>query len=178
MSLPPDNLLELLPYELTRRKIELMTYNDARKLTQRAFIKPPDFKSFQAKVYDVGTLPEDSELGPQNVIVSEVVEWEVEFRCFVREGDVIDVSAYARYGKLNVLNDTAWNATAEETTAAIKLAREVLNQTKLPPAALDVGLISGRGWAVVEANAAWASGLYGCDPRKILPVIQSTCQKL
>lgn len=46
----------------------------------------------------------------------------------------------------------------------------------LPPAvALDVGLIRDRGWAVVEANAAWGSGIYGCDPREVLKVVGRAC---
>ncbi|MBA3868348.1 MAG: ATP-grasp domain-containing protein, partial [Anaerolineae bacterium] len=46
----------------------------------------------------------------------------------------------------------------------------------LPPAfVLDVGLINGRGWAVVEANPAWASGIYGCTPVDILPVLKRAC---
>lgn len=29
--------------------------------------------------------------------------------------------------------------------------------------AIDVGVIYGREWAVVEQNAAWGAGLYGSD---------------
>jgi hypothetical protein len=35
---------------------------------------------------------------------------------------------------------------------------------------VDVGLTAG-GWAVVEANAAWASGGYACDPDAVLDVV-------
>jgi len=43
---------------------------------------------------------------------------------------------------------------------------------RLPAAVVvDVGHIAGRGWAVVEANAAWGSGIYGCDAVRILPVL-------
>ena len=46
----------------------------------------------------------------------------------------------------------------------------------LPPAvALDVGVIPGRGWAVVEPNAAWGSGIYGCDPAQVLRVVRRAC---
>ena len=37
---------------------------------------------------------------------------------------------------------------------------------------MDVGVIRGRGWAVVELNAAWGSGIYGCDPTEVLKVLQ------
>ena len=39
-------------------------------------------------------------------------------------------------------------------------------------AVLDVGVIAGRGWAVVEQNSAWGSGLYGCDPAEVLTVLR------
>jgi len=45
-----------------------------------------------------------------------------------------------------------------------------------PPAGvLDVGEIEGGGWAVVEANPAWASGLYDCKPARILHVLRRAC---
>ncbi|MFD4523875.1 ATP-grasp domain-containing protein [Streptomyces sp. NPDC058470] len=44
-----------------------------------------------------------------------------------------------------------------------------------PPSAIvvDVGLLSGEAgrWAVVEANAAWASGHDACDPDGTLDVV-------
>ena len=45
----------------------------------------------------------------------------------------------------------------------------MIEQVPLPSAvALDVGTIVGRGWAVVEANPCWGSGVYGCDPAGVL----------
>ncbi|MET8356751.1 ATP-grasp domain-containing protein [Micromonospora sp. NPDC005171] len=35
---------------------------------------------------------------------------------------------------------------------------------------VDVGLVDGS-WAVIEANAAWASGAYVADPDLVLDVI-------
>jgi hypothetical protein len=47
----------------------------------------------------------------------------------------------------------------------------------LPPAlVVDVGLIEGRGWAVVEFNLAWCSGLLGADPAAVLGVLERACQ--
>ena len=46
----------------------------------------------------------------------------------------------------------------------------------LPPVfTLDVGLIEGRGWAVVELDPVWCSGLLGCDLAKMLPVLRRAC---
>ena len=36
----------------------------------------------------------------------------------------------------------------------------------------DVRIIEDRGWAVVEQNAAWGSGIYGCDPEQVLEVLR------
>jgi hypothetical protein len=40
------------------------------------------------------------------------------------------------------------------------------------PVVVDVGVIPGRGWAAVELNACWASGVYGCDPAAVLGVLR------
>ena len=34
-----------------------------------------------------------------------------------------------------------------------------------------------RGWAVIESNPAWGSGLYGCDLNQVLGVLQRACLK-
>ena len=43
---------------------------------------------------------------------------------------------------------------------------------------IDVGTIAGRGWAVVEQNAAWGSGLYGCDPEQVLEVLRFSSEPI
>jgi hypothetical protein len=42
---------------------------------------------------------------------------------------------------------------------------------------IDIGKIVGRGWAVVEANPAWGSGIYGNDPDEVLNVLAKSCMK-
>jgi hypothetical protein len=36
---------------------------------------------------------------------------------------------------------------------------------------VDVGLIEDQGWAVVEQNAAWGAGIYGCNADAVLDVL-------
>jgi ATP-grasp domain, R2K clade family 2 len=63
--------------------------------------------------------------------------------------------------------------------AAIQLGWSVERLTswrvpeELRAVALDVGIIRGRGWAVVELNSAWGAGIYGCDPARVLEVLQA-----
>lgn len=48
----------------------------------------------------------------------------------------------------------------------------------LPPAVtLDVVRIVCRGWAVVELNPVWSSGLYGCDAASMLPALRRACMR-
>jgi hypothetical protein len=46
-----------------------------------------------------------------------------------------------------------------------------------PPAfVIDIGLIDDRGWAVVEFNPVWCSGLLGANPKNVLTVLDRACQ--
>jgi|SoiMetStandDraft_2_1073263.scaffolds.fasta_scaffold1564915_1 hypothetical protein len=38
-------------------------------------------------------------------------------------------------------------------------------------------IIANRGWAVVEANASWASGIYGCEAAKVLEVLAGAVKR-
>ena len=70
------------------------------------------------------------------------------------------------------------NETSEETAAARGFAETVVRAANVecPPAfVLDVGYIKGQGWAVVEANECWASGIYYCDPIKVLGALRQAC---
>jgi hypothetical protein len=56
--------------------------------------------------------------------------------------------------------------------AASEFAASVLSSVPCPKAfVLDVGIIKGKGWAVVEPNECWGSGVYGCTPTKVLDVL-------
>ena len=47
-----------------------------------------------------------------------------------------------------------------------------------PAFVVDVGLVEGRGWAVVEFNPAWCSGLLGADPAAVLGVLERACREV
>ena len=40
------------------------------------------------------------------------------------------------------------------------------------------GEIDGQGWAVVEFNECWASGIYACDPERVLDTLLRACVPL
>jgi hypothetical protein len=177
---PSLDWLTSLPLRFRRREISFTTLGEARKTPHPCFIKPADEPSFPAQVYaSGGELPFVDRL-PDSlpVLLSEPVQWEVEFRCFVRDRQVLTSSPYLRHGKLARTDDGRWPASSEEQHEALAFAAQVLEDSDVlvPPAfVLDVGKISGRGWAVIEANPAFGSGLYGCDPDQALCVVERTC---
>jgi hypothetical protein len=167
---PPADWLARLPPQLLRRQVECMPLAQARCLTHPAFLKPPLDKLFPAQVYRDGAhLPGPDVLDDDTLVqVSEIVRFSREYRLFVLDGEVRTASRYAVDGDLDVAaRDELW----PQLTG---FAREVLAAADTLPSAavVDVGpLADGTGWAVVEANPAWASGGYACDPDGVLDVV-------
>ena len=88
-------------------------------------------------------------------------------RLFLLDGEVCTGSRYATRGALDVAPLAEDPLHGEVLAFAGQLAA-----TRLPSAiVVDVGLLDGGGWAVVEANAAWASGHYACAADAALDVV-------
>jgi hypothetical protein len=111
-------------------------------------------------------------------LIAEPVLWEIEFRFFLLERRVMTGSSYWRGDRSTRRSDGSWEAWPAERAEAEDFLQSLLADpaVHLPPAiVVDVGRIVGRGWAVLETNAAWAAGIYGCDPLQILPVLARAC---
>lgn len=179
---PPFDWLANLPAMYRQRKIEYMTLADGRKQRQSVFVKPAYDKSFNSEVYESGAALPAGNAFPDAmpVLIAEPVSWEVEFRFFILQGKVATFSPYLRNGELLQAEDGSWSASDDECSQALAFANRLLSDgtVDLPPAfVMDGGKIAGREWAVVEANPAWASGIYGCDPAQVLEVLKRTCIK-
>jgi hypothetical protein len=74
----------------------------------------------------------------------------------------------------------AWGQGGEKarpSADALAVCSRLLTAVSVPSAfVVDVGLIEGRGWAVVEFNPAWCSGLLGTDPAAVLGVLERACR--
>lgn len=168
---PPLDWLTTVPGPLLRRDVRFTTLAEARGLPGPAFVKPADEKAFDARVWPAGAALPGPAVLPDHlaVLVAEPVAWSLEVRCFVVDGAVVTCSPYVRDRELAQAEDGSWPASADELAQARAFAAVVLAEVPTPPAvALDVGVIAGRGWAVVEANPCWGSGVYGCDPARVL----------
>jgi ATP-grasp domain, R2K clade family 2 len=169
---PPDDWLVQLPMEFKHRTVSLTTLGEARALAASAFVKPPSDKSFPAAVYRGTDLPREYD-DSMPVLVSSVVVWEKEFRCFVLDGTMKTFSLYSRFGELQ--RENGFSSTEEEDAGVQQFAQRLLadSRVKLPRATVvDVGTIAGAGWACVEQNAAWGAGIYGCEPAAVLDVLE------
>ncbi|MEH0421669.1 ATP-grasp domain-containing protein [Streptomyces sp. B21-083] len=169
LEAPPDWLARL-PYELTHREIEFSTVAEARQLRRPAFVKPPNDKSFPARVYPDGSrLPGPDAVDDSTpVLVSDIVTFDVEYRLFLLDGEVRTGSRYLAQGELDAVPLDEDPRRAEVLAFAGRLASPTLPSAVV----VDVGLLAGGSeWAVVEANAAWASGHYACDPAAALDVV-------
>lgn len=175
-----DNWLSQLPEVYRRRNIQATTIGALPRFTTPLFIKDACEKRLQAGVYkNMQALLREENVFPElPILVAEPVVWETEFRCFVLERQVVTDSPYFRYGNMAQNLADEWFAPPEETEQARHFAWQLLSDlaVPMPPAiVLDVGKISRRGWAVVELNPVWASGIYGCEPRSVLSVLARAC---
>ena len=174
---PPDDWLAVLPRAYKLRDIALTTLGQARGVVGRAFIKPPNDKSFPARVYGGAELPIEYD-DTMPVLVSEVVTWTVEYRCFVLGRRLKTCSAYSRFG--DSLRDSGYASTAEEDLGAEAFIDALLADPGVQlehATVIDIGFIEGAGWACVEQNAAWGAGIYGCDPGAVLDVVRAASQR-
>jgi hypothetical protein len=174
---PTSDWLCRLPHQYSQRTVIKTTIGEARRYDQPCFVKNADgMKAFEAQVYDTGKDLPSTDYYPDDyeVLVSEPVNWEIEYRCFIRERKLITLSVYFRHGELAKSPDGVWLEDMDETAEASHFCQTLLQDdtVAMPPACvIDIGRITGRGWAVIEANPAYGSGIYGCDPLKVLDVV-------
>lgn len=179
---PELNWLTTLHQDYLQRQVNFMTLSEAENITETSFIKPAELKCFTAKVYQSGKEVSQLVLPPETpILVSEPVNWQIEFRCFVSKLNLQTVSSYWCNGESTEQSDGSWQGTIQEYQEATDFCNQLLNDSRvtIPDAVvIDVGKIVGRGWAVVEANSAYGSGLYGCNPVKAIKVIQEANLKI
>lgn len=168
----PDWTIKLPP-ELLRRELIQTTLAEAIETIDNHFVKHAISKAFPAAVYDSDSLVEaTARVHPDSLVhVGEPVRWTDEYRCFVADGKVMTVSPYVVDGVI-VTDDGPYIRIPNDTLKWVRqFAQSVLDHDDVdsPEAfVLDVGKIDDRGWAVIECNECWASGIYTCDAEFVL----------
>ena len=177
---PHSSVLVELPAAFVRRNITFTSLETARSMaTMNAFpffLKPAGEKAFPAKVYaSLAELHEASDWADPEleVLASDPVVFEVEYRTFVANRAIEAASIYLRDGGL--VDDDA-ESDATQLAAAMDFGNEVAQHIETTAYVLDVGWVRDTGWAVVELNPCWGAGLCRCDPRSVLTVLrQAMC---
>lgn len=172
---PVDTWLPSLPRAFTQRSVQLIRAEDLRHVGGAVFVKPPREKGLEARVYAAGDLPESGDFSRDELLlISDPVRWQQEYRLFVLDQRVLTGSRYQSYGR----PDFAALDSDPDASAVRAFAEELLGQVgdSLPSAVvIDVGWIGSgdddRRLAVVEANMAWFSHRYECDPDHVLDVV-------
>lgn len=158
---PADELLGHLDRPLLQRELAIRRLGEADGYGYPCFVKPLVPKQFRAAVQgSQATLAQETSGLPADtlVYVAEVVQFRSEARAWVLDGTMQDVALYEGEDALAGARTLLANAAA---------------QIPLPSTCvLDAGFIPGRGWALVEANAAWGAGLNGCAPERVLGCIE------
>jgi hypothetical protein len=152
VSPPDDWLLQLAP-AVTRRTLRGTTLREAETLAFPAFIKTFVPKLIRSRIYESAAdlLGETRGLEPETaLIVSEIVTFVAEARCWLLGAEVLSVACYEGDADTALARDLA--ATIGGTPSMVS------------PCVVDVGLTDDRGWLAIEANPAWGAGLNGCDP--------------
>jgi hypothetical protein len=148
---PALDWLPNVPHTLRKRDVRLASLREARSITHRAFVKPAEEKGLEGKVYESGA-----------------------------ELPVMTAAPYWLNGSIAQDKNHDWLTEVPESAEAASFCETVLTHpnVKHPHAfVLDVGETSDRGWAVIEANAAFSSGIYGNNPIKALEVIRQAARK-
>lgn len=180
---PALDVLLRLPDRYVRRAIRNATLSDLESVTGSVFIKSPDPCDrivgsgihrggkptlLEGKVYD----------GQARILVAEPVHWLFEYRVVVLEARIIAYSLYMRDGKRIWDPRLSPPSSREEESGVLSFATSFLADpdVALPPAfVVDVGMIPGRGYAVVELNPIWCARLFGCDRRAVFPALERVC---
>jgi len=172
----PHDWLTKFPLEFLKREVKFYTLKEARNLEFEGyrFIKPADDKCFDAKLYEYTEFnPPACVLDDTPVLVSDPADFVEEYRCFVDGKKCLTISCYIYHGEIN--EPKYWyNPNCVE---AEKFVNKALEAVPTLPSVVDVGIME-NGWAVIESNQAWASGIYGCEPNDVLSVLEQTCYKL
>ncbi len=174
---PEDDWLSNVPVKYTLRDIQYARFFEIQE-AQNKFIKPVDFKFFPAGVYEnvqqiQGFNAIDSNI---EVFVSDVVHFTIEVRCFVMDRKVQTWSTYVYNDQIQLKDQMS----PKEENMMLQFTNDFLSDAsiKIPDAVvIDVGFIPEKGWALIEVNPVWSSGVYACNPKKVIETIVRSCKK-
>ena len=172
----PFDWLTKIPKKYLKRQVDFMTLAEAKKIGVRKFIKPADDKCFDAKVYEPGEFQPAKEIEDNYpTLVSDIVEFTHEYRCFVRDRKVVTAGSCYIW-ESHIAEPREFENLVPNLEYPEDFLNDVLFSTECENSVVDIGLIDGKDWAVIETNPCWASGLYGSDPVEALLTMEKAVE--
>lgn len=168
-----------IPQDFVKRRIEFSTIGELEVRDAPRFIKSADVKWFTPEVF-AGTLPDLEDIDPSiEVIIQEPVSFVSEFRFFIAEREIRAYSQYKRNGQPSSTPSGEWETDPWDLADAKKYLNEFLREDVqvCEATVIDVGKIEDRGWAIIEANPCYQSGIYDCNPDQVLEVVRMACKR-
>lgn len=152
------------------REIRKTTLGDVRNAAKVQFVKPIRQKRFTGRVYDpddpigrvtIATVSDDEEC-----FSSDVINFLSEWRCFVRDGELVGVKHYKGDWSLGFDKDV--------------LVKAVKQGRRLMPAghSLDIGVTDDGRTCLVEANDGFSLGDYGLPSIIYARLVESRWKEL
>jgi hypothetical protein len=147
INIPP----ELFYFKFLQRHVELVHKKDLVLDGKEKFVKSNEsLKGYTETVTSTEGIP-DIEL-----VVSDLIEIESEWRAFVFRGELVGLQNYS--GDFTAFPDVEF----------IKIC--IKEYTNCPPAyTLDIGLNEEDGTFIIEAHNFYSCGLYGFSENRLLP---------
>lgn len=144
--------MDLLNEKYTKRKIEILNKEDIN-IKNEVFVKSnTNYKKITDVISNTNYLPEDE------YFVSEVIDIESEWRCFIYLNQLVGLKHYI--GDFKLFPDIN------------KVEEMILNYKNSPNAyTLDVGINSNKEVFVIEVHPFVSCGLYGFEEYNKLPIM-------
>ncbi|SJZ77406.1 protein of unknown function [Chitinophaga eiseniae] len=157
---PDDTLITRLDTRWTQRTITLRDAGDLRETDFPVFVKPVIPKIFRPGIFPtltdfqnvLGTLPPEEAVMASSIVTPITAE----ARCFVHNGQMLDIALY--------------EGTADLATGSAFVKDFLQHHVADLPAAVvvDIACSPQTGWFVLEFNACWGAGLNSCNAAKVI----------
>lgn len=169
------SLLSDLDISWTNRRIKMVEFSQLEwPLKEDTFIKCVDVKWLEARVYKKEeSRPEQfqSMLPTDKIYVQEVKQFINEVRCFVLDRRVTTASYYRKNREFFPENIPLDELHLGLRAMSYGLTTPHIHDQLPRGVVLDFGQDDRGVWSLIEANEAWASGLYDCDPSEVFDTV-------
>lgn len=169
---PNEEWLSTIPMEYVHRKIEILSYKEAKNLKSPFFASSLN-QEFTSGVFQSGiNLPKYYNTPPENkILISEVMNFTSKYRCFIKNNIVVSASCYLYNDPAKRFENRPHHFLhSRNHDKVVEFATKVIANS--PPVNCDGYVLDiaryekeKNDWpfVVLDIKPAWYSELYGCE---------------